>query len=76
MPVTIRRVLLVLAVWNVCGAAYVDPGATSLVWQVIVSGVVGMGFTLRSRIAPFLKRFRHQSRDDTQNAPKSEHDSN
>ena len=56
--------------------AYIDPGATSLVWQVIVSGVVGVGFTLRSRIASLLQRFRHRSRDDTKVPPKSEHDQN
>jgi hypothetical protein len=76
MPVTIRRVLLVLALWQVCGAAYIDPGATSLVWQLIVSGVVGIGFTLRSRIASIVQRFRHRNLDDTQVPREREHESN
>jgi hypothetical protein len=71
---TIRRVLVVLAVWNVCGAAYIDPGATSLVWQVIVSGIVGIGFTLRSRITSLLQRLRNRSRDETPVPPTNEHD--
>jgi hypothetical protein len=74
IPVTIKRTALVLAVWTVCGAAYIDPGATSLAWQVIVSGVVGIGFTLRSRIASLLQRFRRRRRDDTKVPPASEHD--
>jgi hypothetical protein len=64
MPVTIRRVLVVLVLWNVCGAAYIDPGATSLVWQLIVSGVVGIGFTLRHSISSLVRRFRHRDLDD------------
>jgi hypothetical protein len=57
-------VLVVLVLWNVCGAAYIDPGATSLVWQLIVSGVVGIGFTLRHSISSLVRRFRHRDLDD------------
>jgi hypothetical protein len=75
MLLTIRRVLLVLALWDVCGAAYIDPGATSLVWQLIVSGVIGAGFTLRSRIASLIRRFRYRNRDETKVPRERESDS-
>lgn len=64
MPISIRRVLVVLALWNICGAAYIDPGATSLVWQLIVSGVVGIGFSIRHRISSLIRRFRHRDVED------------
>lgn len=28
-------------------AQYVDPGSASLLWQLVVAGIVGLGFTMR-----------------------------
>ena len=64
MPINLRRVLLVMVLFNLLGAAYIDPGATSLVWQLIVSGVVGAGFTLRHSITSLVNRFRRKKIDD------------
>lgn len=37
---------------------YIDPGATSLLWQLIVSGIVGVGFTLRHSITRVWRKLR------------------
>jgi hypothetical protein len=64
MSLLLRRVALVLFLVNVCGAWYIDPGATSLLWQLIVSGVVGIGFTLRHSITRLYHKFRRRGNDE------------
>jgi len=43
---------------------YIDPGATSLFLQIIISGVVGMGFTLRHKLSRLYQRLRRRGNDD------------
>jgi hypothetical protein len=63
MYAKLRRAALVVFLLNVCGAWYIDPGAASLLWQVIVSGVVGVGFTLRHSITRLYRRLRRRGND-------------
>jgi hypothetical protein len=64
MFLILRRVLVVMVLLNICAGWYIDPGATSLIWQVVVSGVVGIGFTLRRTITGLVRRFRRRGLDD------------
>ena len=63
MRSTLRRASLVIFLLNVCGAWYIDPGAASLLWQLIVSGVIGVGFTLRHSITRLYRRLRRREND-------------
>ena len=63
MRSTLRRASLVIFLLNVCGAWYIDPGAASLLWQLIVSGIIGVGFTLRHSITRMYRRLRRREND-------------
>lgn len=39
-------------------AVYVDPGLGSLLWQLVVSAIVGAGFTFRKYVAALARRLR------------------
>ena len=48
---TIRQIGMLFAVLLLsparAQAQYVDPGSASLLWQLVVAGIVGLGFTTR-----------------------------
>jgi hypothetical protein len=35
---------------------YIDPGNSSLIWQLLLAGVAGLGFTLRHALATLYRR--------------------
>ena len=35
---------------------YIDPGNSSLIWQLLLAGVVGLGFTLRRTVSTLFRR--------------------
>jgi hypothetical protein len=39
-------------------AQYVDPGTSSLLWQLLLTGLAGSAFVLRSKIGLLVQRFR------------------
>jgi len=43
---------------------YIDPGATSLFLQLILSGIIGMGFTLRSHLSRLYRKLRNRGNDE------------
>ena len=53
-----RKVLLPLALAVLLCGWYVDPGSTSLIWQLVISGVVGVGFTARRFFRAMASRIR------------------
>ncbi|MCC7289011.1 hypothetical protein IT414_01285 [bacterium] len=50
--------------------AYLDPGSGSIIIQVIMGGVLGMGYMARKSIAAVLGRFRRK--DKTKGGEKKE----
>lgn len=42
-----RRFALAFGLTTLLGAWYIDPGSSSLVWQLILSAVLGTAFTAR-----------------------------
>lgn len=43
-------------------AQYIDSGASSLLWQLLLTGLVGASFVLRSKIGGLLQRIRSRGR--------------
>ena len=37
-------------------AQYIDPGSASLLWQLLVAGIVGLGFTMRHYLLALYRR--------------------
>jgi hypothetical protein len=35
---------------------YIDPGNSSLIWQLLIAGVAGLGFTLRHAVSTLFHR--------------------
>jgi hypothetical protein len=57
----LRRLALALGLMTLLGAWYVDPGLGSLLWQLVVSGIVGGLFTFRralTRCVAHVRRLR------------------
>ena len=36
---------------------YIDPGSSSLVWQLLLVGLAGLGYTLRITLSTLYRRF-------------------
>ncbi len=36
---------------------YIDPGNSSLIWQLLLAGIAGLGFTLRHTVTTLYRRF-------------------
>ena len=62
----VSLVLLVLLIERPA-AAYTDPGTGTLIWQILVAGLVGVSFYFR-KITSVLKR-RKQNRQDSEKKP-------
>lgn len=64
----LRRIALAFGLMMLLGAWYIDPGSGSLLWQLVLSGVLGVMFSARraiaSLVAKFLKRPKRGIDDD------------
>jgi hypothetical protein len=53
-------------------AQYIDPGTSSLIWQLLISGLVGGWFLFRSKIGTVFNPFRRGRRGQPDFIEKSE----
>ena len=56
----LRHGAILLALVCLCPARaqgqYIDPGSASLLWQLLVAGAVGLGFTMRHYLLALYRR--------------------
>jgi hypothetical protein len=61
-------------------AQYIDPGTSSLLWQLLLTGLVGVSFTFRRTFADIVRRIRNRrartGRPERQTEDDSEEDDN
>jgi hypothetical protein len=48
---------------------YIDPGNTSLLWQLLLSGIFGLSFALRRYVLALLRWFARRIRKDAPKDP-------
>lgn len=48
---SVQRFALAFSLCAILGAWYVDPGSSSLLWQLVLSGMLGIGFAARRLLA-------------------------
>ena len=50
-------------------AQYIDPGSTSLLWQMLVAATLGVSFHFRYYLKALVGRFRSKRNDETSEGP-------
>lgn len=60
LPISVRLGTLLLGIFLLgperAQAQYIDPGSSSLLWQLLIAGFVGLGFTLRHYLLALWRR--------------------